>query len=336
MKMPQPDDEIALKKILERQKKHSFDFENSINWKGGIDMNRYFLPLDNDAMVFPTANQEQRLVLSQYLGLIIAQTFAEMETALVQAKDRVWKKNLQLYPVNPEFEALGDQFFAEEEKHSRMFRRYLHQFAKQTGIEYADLNRILPNVTGSLLNRILQLNSDFGGHALWWVLTLVEEVSILMFKQIRPFEKEIDPLYFDLHKKHFEEEVRHSPYSYWMIEHLYKRNKSPVNMFFRKTDLLLAQALEIHWTISSLSRIRNAYGLRKKHPFYATLTSCIPLIIKLSPIEIIRRLFVTAPFVSLLLNPNIFDDYQQLITQVRALHIPTPKPRLTALSARDR
>lgn len=330
--MPQPDDEQALKRILERQKKLAFDFETAINWKGGIDLTRYFVPLDNDNLVFPTASPEQRLVISQYLGLVIAQTFAEMEIALVQAKDRVWKKNLALYPVNPEFEALGDQFFAEEEKHSRMYKRFLHSFAESTGVEYGELVKILPSVSGSLLHKTLMLNSDFGGHALWWVLILIEEISILIFKQIKPFKDGIDPLYYEIHKKHFEEEVRHSPYSYWMIEHLYQRNKSPANIFFRKTDLLLAQALEISWTFSSLSRIRNTYGLRKKHPFFAALNSCIPLLIKISPVEIIRRLFVTAPFVSLMFNHGAHDDFQNLIGKVRALQIPTPKTRLQVLS----
>ena len=333
MKMPQPDDEVALAKLLERQKKLSFDFEKGVNWRAGIDLTRYFVPLDTDALVFPNASPEQRLVMSQYLGLVIAQTFAEMETALTQAKEVVWKKKLQLYPVNPEFEALGDQFFAEEEKHSRMFRRYLEVFAQETGVTYEELTSMLPTVSGTILQKTLKLNSEIGGHALWWVLSLVEEVSILIYKQLQPFSKKMDPLYFELHRRHFEEEVRHSPYSYWMIEHLYRRNKSFSNMIFRKTDLVLAQALEITWALSSLSRIRNAFWLRKKHPFYATLTSCIPLLRKLSPIEVIRRLFVTAPFVSLLLNPNYHNDYQTLIGKLRALQIPTPKPQPQSLSA---
>ncbi|TPW17933.1 MAG: hypothetical protein FD126_3546, partial [Elusimicrobia bacterium] len=95
MKMPQPDDELALARILERQKRLSWDFEKSIPWDRGVDLTRYFVPLDHDTLFFPEASHEQRLVLSQYLGLVIAQTFGEMETALVQAKDLVWKKNLQ-------------------------------------------------------------------------------------------------------------------------------------------------------------------------------------------------------------------------------------------------
>lgn len=330
--MPDPDDEVALRKILERQKRLSFDFEKSINWKQGLDLDRYFVPLDQESLVFPEASPEQRLAISQYLGLVIAQTAGEMETALLQAKDLVWKKNLALYPVNPEFEALGDHFFGEEEKHSRMFRRFLDGFAKETGIEGAELQKILPVVSGTMLQRTLKLNSEFGGHALWWVLMLVEEVSILIYKQIRPFKDSIDPLYFELHRRHFEEEVRHSPYPYWMLQHLYKRNRSPATLFFKKTDVLLAQALEITWTLSSLSRIRNVYALRNRHPFYANLTSCIPLLIKLSPIEVIRRLFLTAPFVSLILNPKHHDDFHALVSKLRAIEIPIPKPRPQALS----
>jgi len=332
MKMPQPDDEIALTKILERQKKLSWDFEASIPWSGGIDLTKPFVPLDHDNFLFPDASPEQRLAISQYLGLVIAQTFGEMETALIQTKEVVWRKNLDRYPISPEFEALGEQFFTEEEKHSRMFKRYLKAFAKETGVKYEELHSMLPAVSGTLLEKTLRLNSDIGGHALWWVLTLVEEVSILIYKQLRPFKKTLDPLYFELHHLHFQEEVRHSPYSYWMIEHLYKRNKSLSNIVFRKTDFMLAQGLEIAWTFSSFSRIKNTFWLRNKHPFYKTLLSCIPLLRKNGPVDAIRKLFVTAPFVSLLLNPHNHNDFQTLITKLRTLQIPTPMPRPQTLS----
>ncbi|MBI3554252.1 MAG: diiron oxygenase [Elusimicrobia bacterium] len=333
MKLPQPDDELALTKILERQKKLFWDFESAAPWKKGVDLSRHFVPLDRDSLIFPEASREQRLVISQYLGLVIAQTFAEMETALVQAKELVFRKTLDLYPINPEFEALGEQFFVEEEKHSRMFRRYLVAFARETGVKPEDLHDILPAVSGTILQRTLKLNSDYGGHALWWVLTLVEEVSILIYKQMRPFKKTLDPLYFEIHRLHFEEEVRHSPYSYWMIEHLYRRDKSFKGVFFRKTDLALAQGLEIAWALSSLSRIKNALWLRNKHPFYRTLISCIPLLRKIGPVEAIRRLFVTAPFVSLLLNPQYHDDFQGLIGKIRTIQLPTPAPDPQQLSA---
>lgn len=333
MKLPQPDDEQALRRILERQQKRAFDLEKSIDWAPPIALNRYFVPLDHDNVAFPDAKPAQRLVLSQFLGLVVAQTFSEMETALVQAKDLIWKTSLEKFPVNPEFQALGEQFFAEEEKHSRMFRRYLEKFAAQTGVAKADLDSILPTVSGTILQTTLKLNSVYGGHALWWVLTLVEEVSILIFKQIKPFRDKIDPLYFEIHLQHFAEEVRHSPYSYWMLEHLYKRDRSLAGMVFRKTDLALAQALEIVWALSSLTRIRNVARLRAAHPFYATLQDCIPLMRNLSPVEIIRRLFVTAPFISLLLNPKNHDDMQGLITRIRALQIPTPQPAPSPLRA---
>ncbi len=332
MKLPRVDDEQALLKILERQKKLCFDFDKSLPWKDGIDLKRYFVPLDEDALIFPEAGPEERLVLSQYLGLVIARTFGEMETALVQAKDKVWKRNLDRYPVSPEFEALGEQFFAEEEKHSRMFKRYLELFSAQTGLSFDELASLLPSVSGTMLEKALQLNSDLGGHALWWVLTFVEEISILIFKQLRPFQTKLDPLYFAMHRRHFEEEVRHSSYSYWMLEHLYRRDRSAKQVLFRKTDLLLAQALEVSWTFQSLSRIRNAKRLKDKHPFYGTLARLMPLLRRRSPFEIIRRMFISAPFVSLMLNPNHFEDYKKIAGKLRAYEIPVPKPKLSRLT----
>ncbi len=35
----------------------------------GIDPTRHFSPLDNDAVAFPGANAEQRLALSQLMGI---------------------------------------------------------------------------------------------------------------------------------------------------------------------------------------------------------------------------------------------------------------------------
>lgn len=333
MKLPSIDDEAALAKILERQKRLAFDFEKSIPWSKEIDLSRYFVPLDQDALVFPQANPDQRRVLSQYLGLVMAQTFSEMETALIQVKDLVWKNHLQKYPVNPEFEALGEEFFSEEEKHSRMFRRYLEKFASQTGVSLEEISGILPAVSGTVLLKTLKLNSEYGGHALWWVLMLVEEVSILVYKQMQPFKARLDPLYFAVHRRHFEEEVRHSPYSYWMLEHLYSRNRSLLSPVYRKTDLILSQALEVVWTLSSLSRVRNAPRLQKRHPFYAVLAGCLPMLRESSPFEIIKKLFISAPFVSLMLNPNHHGGFQETVSKLRALEFPIPKPESVPLGA---
>lgn len=333
MKIPRLDDERALARILERQKRLAFDLERGVPWQGGIDLGRYFVPLDPDAVVFPGAGPEDRRVLSQYLGLVIAQTFAEMETALVSAKDKVWKRNLQLYPVNPEFEALGEQFFAEEEKHSRMFKRYLEVFSQQTGVDPEELRQVLPAVNGSMLLTALKLNSDIGGQALWWVLILVEEVSIVVYKQMRAFEGRLDPLYLSIHRRHFEEESRHSSYSYWMLEHLYTRNRSAAAVLLRKTDLLLAQALEVSWALNALSRIRHARRLQSRHPFFAALVRLMPILRKQSPFTILQRLFLSAPFISLLLNPNYHRDYQQMAAKLAALEFPVPSPHKLELSA---
>ncbi len=333
LKTLSPYDEVALRGILERQKRLAWDFDKAIAWDRPLDLTRPFVPLDAESLVFPRATPAQRLAISQYLGLVIAQTFAEMEKALVAAKDRVWRKRLEMYPINPEFTALGEQFFDEEAKHSRMFKRYLTKFARATGVEDRQLQGLLPVVSGTLLLRTLELNSVYGGHALWWVLTLVEEVSVAIFKQMRPFRDALEPTYFEIHRLHFEEEVRHSPYSYWMLEHLYKRDTSLAAILWRKTDLLLAQGLEVAWALSSLTRLRRVLFLRGRHPFYKTLSSCLPLLIRLSPVEIIRRLFVSAPFVSLLLNPNYHGDFQTVVEQLRALEFPIPKPDPKRLAA---
>src|SRR4029077_8855052 len=101
----------------------------------------------------------------------------------------------------------------------------------------------------------------------------------------------------------------------------------------RKTDLAVAQVLEVFWAVSSLSRILHVRTLRRKHPFYETLASCVPLLLNLTPLDRLRKLFVEAPFVSLLLNPRSCSDYGRLARRLNAVPIPTPRPRPAMLAA---
>jgi len=214
-----------------------------------------------------------------------------------------------------------------------MFKRFLLLFSKTTGLAPEELDGLLPAVSGTMLERALELHSGLGGHALWWVLTLVEEVSISIYREMRPSRARLDPLYHEIHWRHFQEEVRHSPYAYLMLENLYRRDRSALGGLFKRTDFLVAQALEVSWALVSLSRLRNAERLRKRHPFYATLARLMPLLRGRSPFRLLRSLFVSAPFVSLLLNPNHHEDLQGMAARLRALEFPLPAPEPPKLGA---
>ena len=46
------------------------------------------------------------------------------------------------YPVSPEFEQLGENFFIEEKKHSDAFELFLEKFAIQTNVSVDELKSI--------------------------------------------------------------------------------------------------------------------------------------------------------------------------------------------------
>ena len=82
-----------------------------INWEKKIDLTRPLIALDEHAFLFPGASKEQRLVISQMMGLIIARCVTEMEECLVRLRPLCWEKLKRKFPVSPEFNELGDQFF---------------------------------------------------------------------------------------------------------------------------------------------------------------------------------------------------------------------------------
>ncbi len=46
-----------------------------------------------------------------------------------------------------------------------------------------------------------------GGHAFWWVVAVVEEVALLIYQAVYRHRKQMDPLFYQIHRKHFEEEI---------------------------------------------------------------------------------------------------------------------------------
>ena len=119
-------DHVALTKQLELQKKHAWNLEQDFLWSSGIDLEKPFVPMDENNIAFPGASLEQRIALSQMIGLMVNETICEMECSLPRLKFQAWEQHLRRFPVNPEMFALGELFFEEEEKHAESFKRFLH------------------------------------------------------------------------------------------------------------------------------------------------------------------------------------------------------------------
>lgn len=293
-----------LSRQIKLQQRMAWDLETGIPWQLGIDTGKYFLPLDDANIAFPGASAEQRLALSQFMGLVVNSTISEMEDALPKLKATAWSNVLREYPVNPEMIELGEIFFDEEAKHARAFGRYLETFCHATGVDRKDLDDLLPKAFGSYFQKAVTANALAGGHAFWWVVASVEEVSIAIYEQIYRHRAHIDPLYYDLHRRHLEEEARHANYAFLMLNVINRRPQSMRRLLHKKFDFLLSQLVGAPWVITELQKFLQVKHLKGVHPFFDVLASCIPLYEALSKRELVQRLFVAAPYVSWLLNPS--------------------------------
>ncbi len=319
-------DPQALALQVTRQKKYAWDLDKQIPWHLGVDTSSYLLPLDCQSIAFPGASAEQKLAISQLLGLIVNSTIAELEDVITKLRYTCWIEILRSYPVGPELEQLGELFFEEEQKHSKAFHKYNLTFCRDLGIDVSDLNRLIPKAYGSLFLKAITQNAKFGGHAFWWVVAAVEEVSIDLYKNISPFKKEIDPLFHEVHLRHMEEESRHHNYAFLMLEVIRERQKSVSDYFFSKTDRALGQVFTSGWVVAELSKVFEAKKFKHKHPFFETLASCEPLFKQVGPLDLAKKLFVSAPYISLMLNGKNHKKTSKIALEHKALSFPFPEP----------
>ena len=298
-----------------------------------MDTSKFFLPLDDQSIAFPGASSEQQLALSQFMGLVVNATISEMEDALPKMKSSGWAKVLREYPVNPEMTDLGELFFEEEAKHARAFSRYLDTFCHSVGVDRRDLDGLLPKAFGSFFQKAVTANALAGGHAFWWVVASVEDVSIAIYQQIYKNRGQVDPLYYQLHRRHLEEEARHANYAYLMLNLVSRRPPSLRRAVFKKADFLMAQIVGAPWVVTELYKFFGVKKLRGVHPFFDVLASCIPLYEQMSRPEVIRRMFMGAPYISWLLNPAWRTQHLDVARRHGAIVPPYPSLSIERLHA---
>ncbi len=327
-------DDAALSRLTRIQKEKGWDLEKSFDWNASINLSKLLVPLDQKALFFPGASLDERLAISQAMGLTIAASICEMEDCLLKFKPFAWDELVRKREFNRGFEQLGENFFVEEEKHTASFHRYLEKFAKETGVDPEDLKAILPKVGGTKTEWIFKKNLETGGNAFWWTVAEVEQEFLLLYRSIKPFREKIDPLYFELHEKHFEEEVRHAPFPYLMIEWLVSQRKGAVGIIHQKTDLMASQLIKALWTGASLHRLTMLKKLAGKHEFFATLAGALTKLSDRPPqeaLEAMRGLVTTTPYISALINSRFHPRTQRFADEMGALSIPFPDPTPAAL-----
>ena len=327
MKIPSLYDDQEILRRLNLQQERAWDLETDFPWQGGIDLSKPFAALDKQAMFFPQANYEQRVVISQYLGLIVASIISEFEKILTRLKEAAWDKPMQKYPVNPEFVAMGENFFAEEYKHSLAFERFLKMFAEKVNVSEADLMSTLPRFNYAFFDKLYATNALLGGVGVWWVVAAVEEMSILIYLDLRKHAEELDPLYLSLHRRHFEEEARHASFAFMMLELLHSRNQKPWARMLKKFDFILNELMSINWLLTEIvSCAPHILRLRKRHPFFQELAKLLPTLLQHNPMQLLNEIFTSAPYISLLMNPGDYPQVSKSLSQHQVLKL-LPKRR---------
>ena len=316
--MPNLYDEEKLIKYLGKQKKHAWDVEKDFNWSHKIDLTKEFVPLPNDFILSPYINEEQKLLVSQLIGLMINSTICELEGALERSKKQCWTDVINQYPVSPEFEDLGENFFIEEKKHSVAFDKFLEKFAEETNVSVQELQQILPTLNKSKIETLFRMNSFLGGKALWMVVAAVEEESIEVYKQMKPHRENIDELFLALHQKHFEEETRHASFAFLMLELLEERTSTPVRLMSRYLDFIMSEVLQVSWILAELMKVVHLEKLKTRHPFYEGLADLVPLIGQFTFTDVLKSLFKDAPFISLILRPGLNKHLSQYLDEQKS------------------
>jgi hypothetical protein len=315
-------DEEKISRLLHVQKARGIDFDHDINWSQSIDISKSLLPLDSNAILFPDANPEQRLVISQLMCLIVAATISELEDVALQLKIPTWEKVLRKYPVNPEIYELGKHFYEDEQKHSRAFKRYIDLFAESVNIDPIDLKCFLPKGEQSLSSKIYKLNSLAGGMAVWWLIAAVEEESILIFDYMKNMKGDVDPLYYQLHKCHYEEEIRHKSYASIMLKINQDFARTPQALLFKKLDFIIAEILNITWTFNQLFKIKQLKKLSNHHPFFKTLAGLSEILENRSSLEVINTLFTSAPYISQTMHLSEHQHIKSMLDRFGAINLP--------------
>lgn len=317
--------EKKIERLYRLQIEKEVDFEERIPWNLGVDISKPGLPLSQTLDFLNFSCPEEKLALSQLMGLIVASTISELETVANALKKPCFIDIFNKYPVNPEMMALGEQFFKEEQKHAAAFQRYIDIFAATVDIEPKMMKSFLPSAQNShFIRGLYHLNAKAGGMALWWLVAAVEEESILIFRHLNAHKGICDPLYEEIHRCHFEEEVRHKSYACMMIELVNQISKKPNTLLLKRIDFLMAETLNISWTFKELLKTRKLKSLKTHHPFFFHISNVLEKMDAYRPLDLVNILFNESPYISSALHMSENSHIQALLTKHKSIRMPLP------------
>lgn len=316
----------TLKRKIQVQSAHAWDLENDIPWELGVNFEKDLLPSTSKEHIIPECTDQEATAFSQALGLITAAAIAEHEKILVEMKKDFYHDVLKRHDVCEDFKTLGEMFFEDEAKHSSAFNRYIDLYANHLNVTPEELRSILPiHQKGSLSSFLFKANASLGGMAFWWTVAITEEYSMAIYRLMRPMQKEIDPLYFAIHKLHYEEEVRHASFAQAMIN-LYRGHKASLWIkMLRKVDFVISDVIEKCWMMAQYKRFTKVSKYKDRHPFFQTLSIAMEKVNKMPLHKRLRVLMSNTDFLSLAIRPESHKNIQEEIKKSRALVFSFPK-----------
>lgn len=324
----QPD---RLRTLVSLMRRKAWDLDRDFDWDAPIDVARPLVPLAQVDRMFPGLEDDERLALSQLLGILVAYVFSDAERFLSATRDRLWTDFARLFAGHPALLDLGTQFFDEERKHAEMFLRYNTRWLTAQGLDAEEFLARQPRFVDSWQHRVIQRNAGHGGLAFWWLVLLAEEESPLIYQHLEDAAGEIEPLYLRVHRKHFEEEARHATFAYTAMAFLADRAPRGRRALHRRTDVVLAQLLQWSFMAGTVLHGRRARRDAPRHPWLTTVERAMTKVERL-PARHLYRVLLREPT---LLGPFLnYRFHENMVEMVRTRGLwSCPLPAVTGRAA---
>ncbi len=271
-----------------------------INWHQDIDLEKELLTLEDDEFISMLSSR-QKSALSHIMGLVIISAISAHENVIQDIKSGHWQRLKRNKQISSKVYNEGMEFFDDESKHSQMFNRYISKYLSKINLKKEEADEFLPSYDKkSIFMRLAKFNMFLGGRAIWWLVASVENESLDLFREIHKRKRDIDPLYYEIHLKHFQEEIIHSSFA----ENLILSDDLGKSTFLNRIDYIIADFLQITWALWQLVRLSKIQKHESRHSFIKDFVSIYSVIKQFGRIRFLKYMFVKFPYLSMMLNSH--------------------------------
>jgi len=197
----------SIENLIDMSEKRKFGVDD-IPWSLKVDHSKKWLPESLNPLCYLPSysllSDQEKLTINQYYAAGLCEKFIFFESALSIALDTLLSKKSKL-PKN--LIQLMEVFYEEEMKHSMMFNRLANTALPQKyqGGDYYFLSK---NYKIWLANNVIFKNPNI--FIYWvWLGAYFEEKTVVFSQEYIRNRKEVDELFFKVHKFHLLDEARH-------------------------------------------------------------------------------------------------------------------------------